>query len=108
MARRRRKQANPPASSPAQPADTPRDHMARVRVADDIWADFRMAAGQTPLNLVLGELVEREVDRHRARRARAGTMDDDQLLTAVERAQELHDNLTATITALERRLGRSG
>jgi hypothetical protein len=34
------------------------------------------AAGQIPLNLVLGRLVERDVDRHRARRARAGTADD--------------------------------
>ena len=62
MARRRRK---PPPTTPAIPTanDEPRDHMARVRVADDVWSEFRAAAGPTPLNVVLGELVQREVNQ---------------------------------------------
>jgi hypothetical protein len=40
--------------------------MARVRVPDDVWSEFRAAAGMTSINLVLGDLVQREVDRHRA------------------------------------------
>jgi hypothetical protein len=81
--------------------------MARVRVSDDVWADFRAAAGVTPLNLRLGELVTRDVDRYRSRRLREGTLDDDQLVDALERAQELHADLVALVHRLERRLERS-
>ena len=59
MARRRRTKPRPPAK---------RDRMARVCVADDVWTDFRTLAAHDSISAVLGGLVEREVDRHRARR----------------------------------------
>jgi malonyl CoA-acyl carrier protein transacylase len=54
----------------------------------------------------LGELVEREVDRGHARRLKAGQLDDQQLLDALQRAQQLHDNLAQIVTRLEHRLDR--
>jgi hypothetical protein len=80
--------------------------MARVRVSDELWAEFRVAAGWQPINLYLGELVRREVDRHRSRRARAGQLEDRELVDALERARELHEQLSALIHGLERRLDR--
>ena len=80
--------------------------MARVRVPDDVWSEFRAASGTTPINVVLGELVQREVDRHRARRAKAGTLDDRDLLAALDRARELKEDLDAIVSGLERRLDR--
>src|SRR3954467_14716135 len=104
MARRRRKKTAP-STSPASPAtNAPRDHMARVRVPDDVWSEFRAAAGARPISVVLGDLVQREVDRHRARRAKAGSLDDRELLAALDRAHDLQEGLSATVAALERRL----
>jgi hypothetical protein len=80
--------------------------MARVRVPDDVWADFRAAAGAMPISIVLGDLVQREVDRHRARRARDGGLDDRDLLDALDRARELKEDLTRIVAGLERRLDR--
>jgi hypothetical protein len=31
-----------------------RDHMARVRVSDEVWAEFRIAVGWQPINTYLG------------------------------------------------------
>lgn len=39
---------------------TRRDRMARVNVADDVWADFRSLAGDRPIAAILGELVTRK------------------------------------------------
>ncbi|MGI8593262.1 MAG: hypothetical protein ACR2ML_02665 [Solirubrobacteraceae bacterium] len=55
---------------------------------------------------VLGRLVEREVDRHRALRLKAGQLDDQELADALDRAHELHADLTAIVARLERRLDR--
>ena len=77
--------------------------MARVHVSDDVWAEFRRAAGNTPMSQVLGRLVEREVQRDRARRIRSGTVDDQIVLDALERASELHEDVAAIIDRLERR-----
>src|SRR4051812_45195890 len=106
MARRRRKNPTPPDSRGSATPDASRDHMARVRVADDVWAEFRAAAGATPISAVLGDLVKREVGRDRARRAKAGSLDDRDLLVALDRAHELQENLASTVAALERRLSR--
>jgi TorA maturation chaperone TorD len=81
-----------------------RDHQARVKVSDDVWADFREATRNSSVALVLGELVEREVDRHRARRVREGFADELELFEALERAQELHADLAELVKRLERRL----
>ena len=85
-----------------RPAAT-RDHMARVHVSDDVWAEFRRGAGNAPMSRVLGRLVEREVERDRTRRIRQGSIDDQTLLEALERARELHDDVAAIIDRLERR-----
>ena len=73
MGRRSRKQATGRAAT--RPAAT-RDHMARVHVSDEVWAEFRRAAGNTPMSHVLGRLVEREVERDRGRQIRQGSVDD--------------------------------
>lgn len=76
--------------------------MARVHVADEVWAEFRRAAGNTPMSQVLGRLVEREVERDRTRRIRQGRVDDQIVLDALQRARELHDDVAAIIDRLER------
>jgi hypothetical protein len=82
--------------------------MARVRVSDEVWAEFRAAAGWQPINLYLGELVRREVDRQRSRRLRAGKLSDRELVDALDRASELYVQLAAIVDGLERRLDRKG
>lgn len=82
--------------------------MARVHVSDEVWADFRAAAGPNPLNLLLGELVRREVGRYDSRRLREGSLDDTELLDALERARQLHADLTGLVARLEHRLERAG
>jgi hypothetical protein len=81
--------------------------MARVHVTDEVWAEFRAAAGRSPLNLVLGRLVEREVARTRSRRLKDGEMDDRELLDALGRAQQLHGDIEAIVARLETTLGLS-
>ena len=80
--------------------------MARVHVSDEVWAEFRRAAGNTPMSQILGRLVEREVERDRARRIRSGTVGDQIVLDALERARELHQDVAAIIDRLERRAER--
>lgn len=78
--------------------------MARVAVGDHVWADFRTLAEPRTISAALGELVEREVGRHRAQRLEAGNLDDSELADALDRARELHDQLAAMVARLERRL----
>lgn len=81
-----------------------RDHQARVKVSDDVWADFREATRNSSVAIALGELVAREVDRYRARRVREGSADEQELLEALERARELHAELAGLVKRLERRI----
>ena len=81
-----------------------RDHQARVKVSDAIWTDFRETTRSSTVAIVLGELVERKVDRYRARRVREGGADEEELLEALERARELHRELAELAKRLERRL----
>lgn len=81
-----------------------RDHQARVNVSDEVWREFREVVGNDSIAGYLGRLVERAVERDRVRRVREGTVDDLQLLDALERARELHADLAAIIAWLERRL----
>jgi hypothetical protein len=81
--------------------------MARVQVADDVWADFRAAAGHRPISEVLGELVTREVDRYRSRRIRDGQLDSRELADALEYAARQQADLAAIAERLER-LRRAG
>lgn len=82
--------------------------MARVRVSDEVWAEFRAAVGWQPINLYLGELVRRDVERHRSRRLRAGQLNDREVIDALDRASELHVEIAAIVDRLERRLDRTG
>jgi hypothetical protein len=75
--------------------------MARVAVADDVWADFRAAAGYRPVSQVLGELVEREVEAYRSRRLKEGAVDDRGLVEALERAHLQQQELAAIVERLE-------
>jgi hypothetical protein len=54
----------------------------------------------------LGVEARLVLDRDRDRRAKAGSLDDRDLLAALDRAHELQENLVSTVTALERRLSR--
>jgi hypothetical protein len=78
--------------------------MARVRVTDEVWAEFRAAAGLQPINLLLGELVERHLQRVRSEQLRHGKLEDADLIEALDRAHELHRDLGAIVTRLEQRL----
>jgi hypothetical protein len=80
--------------------------MARVRVSDDVWADFRAAAGSRPLSYVLADLVEGEVRRYRRERIESGGVFDRELLAALAQARELHADVAAVVARLERRLDR--
>jgi hypothetical protein len=75
--------------------------MARVRVADDVWADFRAAAGYRPISEVLGELVTREVDRYRSKRMRDGHLDPREIIDALEHARRQQADLVAIVARLE-------
>ena len=102
MGRRSRQRSKvKPATSPAR-----HDRMARVQVADEVWADFRSLAGDRPIAAVLGDLVEREVRRDRSRRVREGRLDDRELIDALERARATQTDLAAIVAGLERRLDR--
>jgi hypothetical protein len=75
-----------------------------VKVSDDVWSDFREATRNSSVAIALGDLVTREVDRYRARRVREGSADDQELLEALERAEELHAELASLVNRLERRI----
>jgi uncharacterized LabA/DUF88 family protein len=76
--------------------------MARVQVPDDVWADFRAAAGHRPISEVLGDLVIREVDRYRSRRLRDGQLDPREIADALEQAARQQADLAAIVERLER------
>jgi hypothetical protein len=80
--------------------------MARVQVDDATWQVFKNAAGETPISELLGQLVTRHVQRHRARQAEAGTIEDRDLLAALERATELQRDLGRLVERLEHRVGQ--
>jgi hypothetical protein len=82
------------------------DHMVRVRVSDEVWADFRAAAGYRSVSSRLSELVEECVRDYRRQQVVEGTVNDRELLDALNRARALRADLTAVIGRLERRLDR--
>lgn len=102
MGRRSRQRQQPAAAKPAPK----RDRMARVSVTDQTWNDYRALLGSRPVSEALGALVEREVDRHHARRLKTGTLDDRELVDALDRARQQHADLTQIVTRLEQRLDR--
>lgn len=110
MSRRRRNRLRATAGQTqgAGPRPRPqrRDHMARVHVDDATWKVFKTAAGDTPISELLGQLVTRHVQRHEAREAEAGTLEDRELLSALERAADLQSDLGRLVDRLEYRLNR--
>ena len=80
--------------------------MARVQVSDETWADFRTAAGNRPISVVLGDLVGREVDRYRSKRIRDGSLGPDELVDALDDARRQQADLAVIVDRLER-LSRS-
>jgi hypothetical protein len=78
--------------------------MARVHVDDATWQVFKSAAGETPISELLGQLVTRHVHRYQARRAEDGSIDDHELLDALQRAAELQRDLGQLVALLEYRL----
>jgi len=76
--------------------------MARVQVSDDVWSEFRAGAGNRPISEMLGELVTREVERHRSRRLREGEIEDRELVDAIDRARVQQADLAEIVARLER------
>ena len=76
------------------------DHQARVRVADDVWRDFKAATGGS-ISRAHGALVEEEVERYRARRIAGGQVTDHELLDALARAEELERRAALIVRRLE-------
>ena len=70
--------------------------MARGR---HLRADRRRGPHLAPytISVALGRLVQREVDREHARRLKHATLDDQQLVDALDRAHELHEDLAAIV-----------
>lgn len=71
-----------------------------MRVADDVWRDFKAASGGS-VSRALGALVEGEVDRYRARRIEDGAATDQELLAALARAEELEQRVALLVRRLE-------
>jgi hypothetical protein len=101
VGRRSRRRASSDAHERKSPAT--RDRQARVKVADDVWDDFRLLTRTEGIGEALGRLVTREVERWRIARIRDGSADDQAVLDALERAHELQVDLTAIVARLERR-----
>lgn len=103
QSRRMGKRSRTRESAPKAPAPAG-DRMARVAVADDVWTDFRALAGDRSIAQALGALVKREVERERARRVKAGQLDDRELVDALSHAREQYADLAALVDRLERRI----
>ncbi len=105
--RQRHRAATATAHSSTATGAGPASRMARVSVPDQVWADFRALAEPDTIATALGRLVQREVDREHARRLKTATLDDQELVDTLDRAQELHADLTQIVDRLERRLDQS-
>jgi hypothetical protein len=102
MGRRRRQQQRAAAPATAPAADH-RDHPARVRCSDEIWAAFRLACGSTSMARRLGAIVEDEVARWRLEHSSGGASDAE-LLDALARAERLQTSIRELVERLERRV----
>src|SRR6266851_5576160 len=97
MGRRARQRAR----TNANDATGTRDHMARVRVDEQTWREFRHAIGPYTVAERLGELVVRDVAEWRRRRLRAGELDAREVQQALEQAHALGRDLAAIAKRLE-------
>lgn len=78
-----------------------RDHMARVRVDDQTWREFRHEIGPSTVAQRLGELVARDLGERRRRRLHNGQLDPREVEQALEEAAELGRDLAAITRRLE-------
>lgn len=107
MSRRRRNKPHATRADPGAAAGRRErtDHGARVTVDENTWEAFKASvAPGSSIGQVLGDLVTRHVSRFDARRAQAGTIDDQDLLGALERAEELQRNVAYLLVRIEDRL----
>jgi len=72
--------------------------MARIRISDDIWVEFRRLTGSHSISAALGKLVEREVIRLNRKRAERPF----EVLQAVRDARAVADEFQALAERLER------
>jgi hypothetical protein len=105
MGRRTRRRATDVAAPKAKTKT--RDHQARINVSDEVWREFRDIVGYESIAAYLGRLVERAVERDRARPLREDAISDPQLIDALARPRELHEDLGSIVERLERRLDRT-
>jgi hypothetical protein len=98
---KRSRQRRSRAEERVRPAPAARDRMARVRVDDETWREFRAIAGYRSIAEVLGQLVEREVRTVRSSRLRDEQLVDRELLEALERARNQAEDLRAIVARLE-------
>ncbi len=82
-------------------ASIPRDRMARVRVDEPTWREFRQAVGYRPIAERLGELVARDVAAYRRHQLQAGDLHARAVLDALDRADALSRDLAAITERLE-------
>lgn len=75
--------------------------MARVRVDEETWREFRAGIAATVAER-LGELVVREVSAQRRHRVRDGQADAGEVFDALAAARELGVDLVAITARLER------
>ena len=85
----------------AQRTSDARDHMARVRVDDQTWREFRHELGPNTVAQRLGELVARDLGERRRRRLHTGQLDRREVQQALEQAAELSRDLAAITRRLE-------
>lgn len=104
---RRRRRAKPPAPTKSSPTASASQvtRMARVRASAELWTDLRALAGPRPISELLGELVAREVDRHRSQQLRSSEFQPRELLEVVERARSQQADLALIVERLEALLG---
>lgn len=102
MGRRSRRRS---AALPTTTATGP-GHPARVRVAEDVWQDFKLATAGGAISRALGELVEEEVGRYRARQLADGHATGQEVLDALARAEELAERLRVIVSRLVQLHGR--
>ncbi len=105
MARNRLRRAKHQPAAPRDRVGTQKTRMARVAVADDVWADFRAAIGHRPISEVLGDLVAQEVERYRSRRLKDGQLEPRELVDALARARRQQEELAVLVERLERLRG---
>ncbi len=78
-----------------------RDHMARVRVDEQTWQDFRHEIGPRTVAERLGELVVRDLAERRRRRLHTGELDQREVQQALDQARTISRDLAAITKRLE-------